>query len=178
MLDLNTKKIKKNAFRITKHRGTTSLRVRIPGGELSAEIMPILHDIATKYGDGKMHITIRQGFEITGIKFEDMQAVNKMIEPVIHLLEVKNGVEIGEPNKGYPAAGTRNISACIGNKVCPYGNYNTTELAKRIEKAIFPHDHHFKVACTGCPNDCIKAHMQDFGVIGTAKVEYDYNTIA
>ena len=175
MLDLNTKKIKKNAFRITKHRGTTSLRVRIPGGELDADIMPILHDIAKKYGDGKMHITIRQGFEITGIRFEDMPQVNKMIEPVIQKLEVDNGVEIGEPNKGYPAAGTRNISACIGNKVCPFGNYNTTQLAKRIEKAIFPHDHHFKVACTGCPNDCIKAHMQDFGVIGTAKVEYDYS---
>ena len=80
MLDLNTKKIKKNAFRITKHRGTTSLRVRIPGGELDADIMPILHDIAKKYGDGKMHITIRQGFEITGIRFEDMPEVNKMIE--------------------------------------------------------------------------------------------------
>lgn len=175
MLDLNTKKIKKNAFRITKHRGKTAIRIRVPGGELPANIIPILYEVATKYGDGKLHITTRQGFEIAGIDFEDMQAVNTMINPVIKNLLVEEGVEGVEDGKGYPAAGTRNISSCIGNKVCPYANYNTTALARRIEKAVFPHDHHFKIATTGCPNDCIKAHMQDFGIIGTAKVEYDYS---
>lgn len=175
MLDLNTKKIKKNAFRITKHRGKTAIRIRVPGGELPADIIPILYEVSTKYGDGKLHITTRQGFEIAGIDFEDMEAVNQMIDPVVKNLLVEIGVDGTEDGKGYPAAGTRNISSCIGNKVCPYANYNTTALARRIEKAVFPHDHHFKIATTGCPNDCIKAHMQDFGIIGTAKVEYDYS---
>lgn len=175
MLDLNTKKIKKNAFRITKHRGKTAIRIRVPGGELPADIIPILYEVSTKYGDGKLHITTRQGFEIAGIDFKDMEAVNQMIDPVVKNLLVEIGVEGTEEGKGYPAAGTRNISSCIGNKVCPYANYNTTALARRIEKAVFPHDHHFKIATTGCPNDCIKAHMQDFGIIGTAKVEYDYS---
>ncbi len=175
MLDLNTKKIKKNAFRITKHRGKTALRIRVPGGELPADIIPILYEVSTKYGDGKLHITTRQGFEIAGIDFKDIEAVNKMINPVIKTLLVEKGVQGIEDGKGYPAAGTRNISSCIGNKVCPYANYDTTALARRIEKVVFPHDHHFKIATTGCPNDCIKAHMQDFGIIGTAKVEYDYS---
>ena len=175
MLDLNTKKIKKNAFRITKHRGKTAIRIRVPGGELPADIIPILYEVSTKYGDGKLHITTRQGFEIAGIDFENMEAVNQMIDPVVKNLLVEIGVDGTEEGKGYPAAGTRNISSCIGNKVCPYANYNTTALARRIEKAVFPHDHHFKIATTGCPNDCIKAHMQDFGIIGTAKVEYDYS---
>ena len=39
----------------------------------------------------------------------------------------------------------------------PFGNYNTAAFAKRIEKAIFPNDLHFKIALTGCANDCIKA---------------------
>ena len=175
MLDLNTKKIKKNAFRITKHRGKTAIRIRVPGGELPADIIPILYEVSTKYGDGKLHITTRQGFEIAGIDFKDMEKVNQMIDPVVKNLLVEIGVDGTEEGKGYPAAGTRNISSCIGNKVCPYANYNTTALARRIEKAVFPHDHHFKIATTGCPNDCIKAHMQDFGIIGTAKVEYDYS---
>ena len=34
MLDINTKQIKKNAFRVTKQRGITAVRVRVPGGEL------------------------------------------------------------------------------------------------------------------------------------------------
>lgn len=173
MLDLNTKKIKKNAFRITKERNKTSIRIRIPGGQLPAEIIPTLYEIATKYGDGKLHITSRQGFEITGIDFANMDKVNEIISPIIEKLELSYGVEIHNPKKGYPASGTRNISSCIGNRVCPYANYNTTEFARRIEAAVFPHDHHFKIATTGCPNDCIKAHMQDFGIIGMAGVQYD-----
>ncbi len=74
---------------------------------------------------------------------------------------------------GYPAAGTRNVSACIGNRVCPFANYDTTALAQELERAVFPHHHHLKIAVTGCPNDCIKAHLQDFGVIGQAAVEID-----
>ncbi|CAH2214508.1 sulfite reductase subunit C [Tepidibacter aestuarii] len=170
-LDLNVKKMKKNAYRITKHRNTTSLRVRVPGGEISADLLSIVNDIANKYGNGKIHITTRQGFEIMGIPFDKVDEVNLMAKSLIEGLEI-NAVD---PKSGYPAAGTRNVSACIGNKVCPFANYNTTEFAKKIEKAIFPNDHHVKIALTGCPNDCIKAHMQDFGIIGMADVEYDMN---
>ena len=35
-----------------------------------------------------------------------------------------------------------------------------------MEKAIFPNDLHFKVAFTGCSNDCAKVRMHDFGIIG------------
>lgn len=170
-LDLNIKKIKKNAYRITKHRNTTSLRVRVPGGEITADLLSIVNDIANKYGNGKIHITTRQGFEIMGIPIEKIEEVNLMAKSLIEGLEI-NAVD---PKSGYPAAGTRNVSACIGNKVCPFANYNTTEFAKKIEMAIFPNDHHVKIALTGCPNDCIKAHMQDFGIIGMADVEYDMN---
>lgn len=174
MLDINTKKVKKNAYRVTKIRNKTAVRIRVPGGLLPTELIPQIYEVANRYGDGKVHITIRQGFEITGIDYKDMDAVNQMIQPIIRGLEV-GGADDSNDKKGYQAAGTRNISACIGNRICPYANYNTTEMAKRVEKAIFPHDHHVKVAFTGCPNDCIKAHMQDFGIIGTSKVEYDYN---
>ena len=100
---------------------------------------------------------------------EDMGQVNQMIQPVIEKLDINQD----EKGTGYGAAGTRNVSACIGNKVCPKAQYNTTKFAKRVEKAIFPHDLHFKVALTGCPNDCIKARMHDFGIIGTCLPEYE-----
>ncbi|MEG0318352.1 MAG: sulfite reductase subunit C, partial [Niameybacter sp.] len=104
-----------------------------------------------------------------GIKFEDMDHVNALLQPIIEGLEINQEI----PGKGYSAAGTRNVSACIGNKVCPFGNYNTTDFAKNIEKAIFPNDLHFKIGLTGCHNDCIKARMQDFGIIGMTMPRYD-----
>ena len=87
-------------------------------------------DIAKKYGNGQIHLTTRQGFEIEGIRMEDMDKVNKMLQPIIENLEI-NQTESGS---GYPASGTRNVCACIGNRVCPFGNYNTAAFAKRIGK--------------------------------------------
>ena len=170
-MDMNTKKLKKNAFRVTKVRGITASRVRVPGGLIKAEYLGKIQEIAEQYGNGQVHITIRQGFEILGIKFEDVDKVNEMLQPLIEGLEINQEVS----GKGYTSAGTRNISACIGNKVCPFANYNTTNFAKEIEKAIFPNDLHFKVGLTGCQNDCIKARMQDFGIIGMTMPQYDPN---
>ena len=51
-MDINTKKLKKNAFRITKTRGITASRVRVPGGHLKAEYLGLIQEIADTYGNG------------------------------------------------------------------------------------------------------------------------------
>mgnify|MGYP001058877480 CR=1 FL=1 len=170
-MDINTKKLKKNAFRVSKVRGMTASRVRVPGGLCNAEVLKSVAEIAEKYGNGTVHITTRQGFEIEGIHMEDMEGVNEMLQPIIANLGTNQEI----PGTGYPASGTRNVSACIGNRVCPFANYDTAAFARRIEDAIFPNDLHFKVALTGCPNDCIKARMHDFGIIGMTMPQYDPN---
>ncbi|MBF0121178.1 MAG: sulfite reductase subunit C [Desulfobacterales bacterium] len=175
MLDINNKKLIKNGYRITNKRQITALRIRVPGGSLDVKYFDIIKDIAQKYGNGKVHITTRQGFEIPGIPMAKISEINEIIHPILIGMESEIGVSIHNPKTGYPAAGTRNISACIGNNVCPFANYNTTELSKKIEKLIYPHDFHVKIALTGCPNDCIKAHMQDIGVIGMVLPMYDSN---
>ncbi|SCP95295.1 sulfite reductase subunit C [Anaerobium acetethylicum] len=168
-MDMNTKLLKKNAFRVTKERGITASRVRVPGGHLEAKYLSMIQNIADTYGNGTIHITSRQGFEIPGIKFEDMPRVNELLQPVIEGLNINQEL----PGGGYPAAGTRNITACIGNRVCPYACYDTTAFAQRIEKAVFPNDLHFKIALTGCPNDCAKVRMHDFGIMGMTEPQYD-----
>lgn len=65
-----------------------------------------------------VHLTTRQGFEIPGISFAHMDEINKMLSPLIAELEVKIGVKIDDPAQGYPAAGTRNVVACIGCGEC------------------------------------------------------------
>lgn len=170
-MDINTKKLKKNAFRVTKTRGFTASRIRVPGGKIDAKYLSMVQEIAEKYGDGTVNITTRQGFEVPGIRFEDIDKVNDLLQPIIEGLEI-NQVDEG---MGYSAAGTRNISACVGNNICPYANYNTTEFAKKIEKAIFPNDLHFKVALTGCSNDCAKVRLNDFGIVGMTEPQYDMN---
>ena len=168
-LDINTKKLKKNAFRVSKVRGIGASRIRVPGGYLNAEVLGMVQEIAQEYGNGYVHLTTRQGFEIEGIRLEDMDEINEKLQPIIEKLGINQEI----PGTGYPASGTRNISACIGNNVCPFANFNTAELAKKIEDAVFPNDLHFKIALTGCSNDCGKARMHDFGIIGMTMPQYD-----
>ncbi len=168
-MDINTKVLKKNAFRITKERGKTAIRIRVPGGHLEAKHFEIIQKVAEEYGNGTVHLTTRQGFEIPGINIKNIPKINEIIQPVIEGLEINQK----DPNTGYSSAGTRNVSACIGNNVCPFGNYNTSAFAKKIEKAIFPNDYHVKIALTGCANDCIKTRMHDFGIIGMTEPQYE-----
>ncbi len=168
-MDINTKALKKNAFRVTKVRGKTASRIRVPGGHLDAKYLSMIQEIAETYGDGTVHLTNRQGFEVPGISYEDMPKVNAMLQPIIDGLDINQPV----PGNGYSSSGTRNITACIGNKVCPFACYDTTAFAKRIEKAVFPNDLHFKIALTGCPNDCAKVRMHDFGIMGMTMPHLD-----
>lgn len=168
-MDINTKKLKKNAFRVTKERGLTASRIRVPGGHLDAKYLPVLQEIAEMYGNGTLHITSRQGFEIPGIPFEKMPEVNEKLQPIIEGLQINQDV----PGQGYTSSGTRNITACVGSRVCPYGCYDTTAFARRIEKAVFPNDLHFKIVLTGCPNDCAKVRMHDFGIMGMTLPQFE-----
>lgn len=168
-VDINTKQLKKNAFRVTKERYKTAVRIRVPGGHLDARYLDILKQVAETFGNGTLHVTTRQGFEIPGIDITKVAEVNKIIQPVIAGL----GINQSQPDSGYAASGTRNVAACIGNRVCLFANYDTAAFARRIEQAIFPNDYHVKIALTGCPNDCIKARMHDFGIIGMNEPQYE-----
>ena len=110
-LDINTKALKKNAFRVSKVRGIGASRIRVPGGYLDARVLSMIQEIAEQYGNGFVHLTTRQGFEIEGIRFEDMAAINEKLQPIIDII----GTNQKDPKTGYPASGTRNIVACIGN---------------------------------------------------------------
>ena len=107
--------------------------------------------------------------EIPGIKITDMDAVNKEIQLIID----HEGTNQERRDTGYAASGTRNVVACPGKRLCPYGNYDTTEFARKMEKQIFPNNLHFKVAFTGCSNDCAKVRMNDFGIMGMTMPQYN-----
>ena len=168
-LDINVGKMKKNAFRYSKVRGETASRVRIPGGVIDSKSLGRVVEIAEKYGKGVIDITNRQGIEIPGIRFEDMDAVNKEIQLVIDSLHINQET----PDTGYPSSGTRNVEACPGARLCPFGCYDTTAFAQKMENTIFPNDRHVKIAFTGCSNDCAKVRLADFGIIGMTEPQYD-----
>lgn len=48
--------------------------------------------------------------------------------------EAALGVAIENIQAGYPAAGTRKVTACIGSRVCSYANFDTTALLATVER--------------------------------------------
>ncbi|OIQ53150.1 anaerobic sulfite reductase subunit C [Moorella thermoacetica] len=174
--DLDIKKLRNHCYRQSKVPGEFMLQMRAPGGVIEARYLSLVQHIADTWGNGLFHLGMRQTLSIPGIKYEDIPAVNRYIKQYIQEIEVDLcGVDMEVTEEGYPAIGARNIMACIGNIHCIKANINTTALARKLERVIYPSPYHIKISVAGCPNDCAKGHFNDFGIIGLAKTEYDYD---
>ncbi|MCI6274667.1 MAG: sulfite reductase subunit C [Coriobacteriaceae bacterium] len=173
MQDINIKKLQNNCFRQSKVAGEFMLQLRVPGGLIDADLLDIIKHVCNTWGDGKFHIGTRMTLNATGIKYEDIPAVNAYIQPYLERVEKEMcGVEM-ETDKGYPYIAPRNIVACIGGAHCIKAAQNTQKLAHALERILYPNPYHIKVNIAGCPNDCAKAHFADFGIIGCTKPIYD-----
>lgn len=62
--------LKKGGFMRQKQKGCFSLRVAVVGGNLTAENIKTIAEVAEEYGHGYVHMTSRQGIEIPFIKVE------------------------------------------------------------------------------------------------------------
>ena len=69
--------LKKGGFMRQKQKGCFSLRIAVVGGNLTAENIKTVAEVAEKYGHGYVHMTSRQGIEIPFIKVEDINVVKE-----------------------------------------------------------------------------------------------------
>lgn len=151
------------------------LQLRVPGSLVDAKHLELVQELCQRWGNGTFHIGMRQTFDIPGIKYENIPQANAFLKDYIQETEIEDcDVNMEVNDCGYPTIGARNVMACIGNSHCIKANINTHEMAKKIEKLVFPSHYHIKVSVAGCPNDCAKGHFNDFGVMGIAKMEYHY----
>ncbi|MGG7178419.1 sulfite reductase subunit C [Clostridium paraputrificum] len=174
--NLDLKSLRNNEYRESKVRGKFMVSIRVPGSIFPAKLLPIVQEIAEKYGSGKIHMQTRQKLSIPDILYKDVNAVNKLLAPIIEELEVNIcGIELPTVDEGYATIGARNIMNCIGSYHCTFANVDTISLARKLEKDIYPNDYHIKIAVSGCPNDCSKANFSDFGIMGISKIDYNYD---
>jgi len=165
MDDLIYKELKKGGFMKQIQNEKFSLRLRVVGGQINADQLHKVSEIANKYGHGYIHLTSRQGIEIPFIDFKDINFVKEELNTV--------GLEPG-------ACGprVRTITACQGNEICGSGLIETSNLAKELDAKYFAKDlpHKFKIGITGCRNNCLKAEENDLGIKGGLKPKYNENS--
>ena len=154
--------LKKGGFMRQKQKGYFSLRLQVVGGNLTAENIKTVAEVAEKYGHGYVHMTSRQGIEIPFINFEDIETVRAEL--------AKGGV-----NPGVCGPRVRTVTACQGAAICPSGCIDTTDLAQKLNDRYFGRElpHKFKFGVTGCQNNCLKAEENDLGVKGGMEVHWE-----
>ena len=157
--------LKKGGYMRQKQKGYGSLRLAVIGGNLTAENIKKVAEVAEKYGRGYVHMTSRQGIEIPFIKVEE-------------LAEVKEELAKGGVGTGVCGPRVRTITACQGSEVCPSGCIDTYTLAKELDARYFGRElpHKFKFGVTGCQNNCLKAEENDVGIKGAAQVSWKEDT--
>ena len=164
MAEVDYKELKKGGFMRQVQKDCFSLRIRIAGGQIQADQLQKVTEIAEKYGHGHIHMTSRQGIEIPFIKLMDVEIVKKELNKV--------GLQPG-------ACGprVRTITACQGGNICPSGLIDTTSLAKELDNRYFAKElpHKFKIGVTGCKNNCLKAEENDLGIKGGVKPTWQKN---
>ena len=153
--------LKKGGFMRQKQKNNFSLRLQVVGGNLTAENLIKIAEVAEKYGDGHVHLTSRQSVEIPFIKLENVD-------------EVKEELAKGGCKPGVCGPRVRTITACQGNQICPGGNIDSYDIAKKLDSRYYARElpHKFKFGVTGCQNNCLKAEENDVGIKGAAIVDW------
>ena len=63
-MPIDYKELKKGGFMRQKQKDIFSMRLKSVGGHFTAEQLNTISQVATKYGQGYIHLTSRQGIEI------------------------------------------------------------------------------------------------------------------
>jgi dissimilatory sulfite reductase (desulfoviridin) alpha/beta subunit len=140
-------------------------RVIIGNGRITAEQCHKIADAAERFGNGYMMMT-RLCVELQGILFEN-------IEPLRAFLQ-EAGLETGGTG-----AKVSPVVACKGT-TCSFGIIDTFGLSEKIHERFYlggrekKLPHKFKIAIGGCPNNCVKPTLNDFGIIGQRVPKPDY----
>lgn len=159
-MDINNeerKKLKSEGFLSNRDGEHFSMRIITENGVLNHNQLKNLSEVADKFGNGNVSFTTRLTVEVQGIKYENIDKVKEYITK-------ENLVS------GGTGAKVRPVVACKGT-VCVFGLADTQAIAKKIHKRFFEGysnvtlPHKFKIAVGGCPNNCVKPDLNDFGIV-------------
>ncbi len=137
------------------------MRLKAVAGDLSASDLIAIASVAEQYGRGFVHLSTRQGVEIHYVHRDNLEPARLALQQA--------GIEMG-------ACGprVRVIVACPGGETCRWGVIDTKKLARELDTRYFKQEtpSKFKLAVTGCANNCTKANENDIGIRGAIEPEW------
>ncbi len=138
---------------------TYMLRVRFPAGVLLPHQMRALAAVSRRYGNGILHLTTRQDIQVHRVLLDDLHPA---------LVEL---YAAGLSTKGGGGNTVRNITGCPHAGVCTDEAFDVSPWVVGVTEFLLPDPMSFqlprkyKIAFSGCPNDCAGATVNDLGFV-------------
>jgi nitrite reductase (NADH) large subunit len=138
--------------------GTYTVVPRVPGGEITADGLVAIGNVAKKYGL-YCKITGGQRIDLLGARLEQLPLIWKEL--------IDAGFETGQAY----GKSLRTVKSCVGSTWCRYGVQDSTSLAIELENRYkgLRSPHKFKFGVSGCTRECAEAQSKDVGIIATDK---------
>ena len=160
-LKMNFEELKSGGFIKQTQENLFTVRLRCPGGKLTAQQLKKAAEIAEKYGRGEIHNSFRQSLEIPYVHYRHFNAI------VDELKKLDWSVASCGPRVRVP-------TACAGCTWNPNGLMDTQAMCLEVDRRYFgtaTGHHKFKISFSGCPIDCARTREMDLGFQGIVEPE-------
>jgi len=152
----------KTNTRAQKQQGYTVVTIALPLGDISANQLRSLADIARRFTKETIRSTVEQNIVLRWVSQSDLIELHKALD----------AAGLGDPGAGSVV----DIAACPGTDTCKLGISSSrglaAELRKRLAEKNFQLDDnvvklHIKIS--GCFNSCGQHHVADLGFYGVSR---------
>ncbi|MBD0315177.1 MAG: sulfurtransferase TusA family protein [Nitrospiraceae bacterium] len=143
-----------------KQPGYVTAAIKLFMGDITAEQMLFVADLADRYSNGNLRTTINQNVVLRWVP-EDM---------ILHLYDDLKSHGLADPG----AELVEDIIACPGTDTCGLGITSSKGLARALAE-VFPAGrvaedlHDVNVKISGCHNSCAQHHISTIGLHGVGK---------
>jgi ferredoxin-nitrite reductase len=137
--------------------GKMRVGIHVPVGRLSVEECRKIADLADKFSEGEIRLTVEQNILLPNV---DKKHINQLLaEPAL------TGGRL-QVNPGYIAG---NVVSCTGAEFCGLALIETKNHAESLMQkleAMVVVDRPIRIHWTGCPNSCGQVQVADIGIMG------------
>ncbi|HYS03518.1 MAG TPA: nitrite/sulfite reductase [Candidatus Eisenbacteria bacterium] len=145
---------------LPEEEGRFMMRLRLPGGQLTADQVDACAAVARRYGQGVVDVTDRQNFQFHNFRIEDIPAVWARLAEV-GLSSLETCGDVTRNILGCPTAG---IDADEILDATPYLQAVDRRLTGTKEFSNLPRK--YKMSITGCTHQCAAHEINDVGLVG------------
>lgn len=138
--------------------GLVRVGIHVPSGRLSQQECRDVADLADKYSDGEVRLTVEQNIILPNVSEDRVD-------------ELKAEPALGSDSRlnVNPGRIEGNVVTCTGAQFCSLAlietKANAEDVSKELEKLVTV-DKDIRIHWTGCPNSCGQVQVADIGIMG------------